>query len=119
MTSVTLAADCDPTPVNLGGSSTSCSGLSDPYYNATTPTPGGGDTGSVLISPYINPGTASTVAYNHYSWLRTMEDLFGVAWASPGLDGEGHLGYAAQPGLVPFGTDVFTDAPGHRRRSGW
>jgi Phosphoesterase family len=114
VTSVTFAADCDPTPANMGGSSSSCTGLSDPYYNATTATPGGGDTGSVLISPYIRPGTVSNVYYNHYSWLRTMEDLFGVAWSSPGLDGEGHLGYAAQPGLVPFGPDVFTNASGRR-----
>ena len=112
VTSVSLAADCDPTPANMGGSSSSCSGLTDPYYDATTPTPGGGDTGTVLISPYISPGTVSNVYYNHYSWLRTMEDLFGVASASPGLDGEGHLGYAAQPGLVPFGPDVFTNASG-------
>ena len=50
-----------------------------PLYDATDPTPGGGDTGSVLISPYITPGTVSTTYYNHYSWLRTMEDLFNVS----------------------------------------
>ncbi len=55
----------------------------DPLYDATDPTTGGGDTGSVLISPFIDPGTVSNVAYNHYSWLRTMEDLFAVAKASP------------------------------------
>ncbi len=81
----------------------------DPLYDATDPTTGGGDTGSVLISPYIRPGSVSTVYYNHYSWLRTMEDLFKVAKASPGLDHEGHIGYAAQPGLAPFGSDVFTN----------
>jgi hypothetical protein len=53
------------------------------------------------------------VSYNHYSWLRTMEDLFQVAKASPGLDGEGHIGYAAQPGLAPFGPDVFTNPAGY------
>ena len=51
--------------------------------------------------------------YNHYSWLRTIEDLFDVSRVSPGLDREGHLGYAAQPGLAPFGPDVFND-PGGR-----
>jgi len=61
----------------------------DPLYDATDATNGGGNTGSVLISPYIKPGTVSTVNYNHYSWLRTMEDLFNVAHASPGLDGQG------------------------------
>ena len=92
----------------------------DPLYNATDATNGGGDTGSVLISPYIKPGSVSTRYYNHYSWLRTMEDLFNVRRASPGLDGQGHIGYAAQPGLAPFGNDVFTnpDGPwGHARRA--
>ena len=56
----------------------------DPLFTATGETNGGGDTGSVLISPYIKPGTSSYDYYNHYSWLRTMEDLFGVASTSPG-----------------------------------
>jgi hypothetical protein len=94
--------------ITLGAESPS----SDPLYDANDPTTGGGDTGSVLISPYIRPGSVSTVYYNHYSWLRTMEDLFDVAKASPGLDGEGHIGYAAQPGLAPFGPDVFTNPQG-------
>ncbi|MBV9580660.1 MAG: phosphoesterase [Chloroflexi bacterium] len=95
----------------------------DPLYDATDPTPGGGDTGSVLIGPSIAPGTISNVKYNHYSWLRTMEDVFDVAEGndttplspgagsvSGGLDGMGHLGYAAQAGLTDFGSDVFTQA---------
>jgi hypothetical protein len=103
----------------------------DPLYDATDPTPGGGVTGSVLISPFIRPGTVSNVDYNHYSWLRTMEDVFSV-WAgrdhaplaqgagsvSGGLDGLGHLGYAAQPGLRPFGPDVFTNPFGGARPPG-
>ena len=85
----------------------------DPLFDATDATTGGGDTGSVLISPFINPGSSSSVFYNHYSWLRTMEDLFDVAPVSKGLDGGGHLGYAAQPGLAPFGRDVFNNPGGH------
>ncbi len=85
----------------------------DPLYDAKDATNGGGDTGSVLISPYIAPGSVSEVYYNHYSWLRTMEDLFNVAPASKGLDGQGHIGYAAQPGLAPFGNDVFNNPSGH------
>jgi len=84
----------------------------DPLYDATDPTTGGGDTGSVLISPYIKPGTVSNVYYNHYSWLRTMEDMFGVDTGSNGLDGLGHIGYAAQIGLRPFGKDVFNNPAG-------
>jgi hypothetical protein len=61
---------------------------------------GGGRTGAVLLSPFIKPGTVSVRDYNHYSFLRSIEDLFG-------LD---HLGYAAAPQLRPFGTDVYTAA---------
>lgn len=59
--------------------------------------PGGGRIGAVLLSRYIKPGTVSTVPYNHYSLLRTVEDLFGLQ----------HLGYAAEPDLQAFGADVF------------
>jgi phosphatidylinositol-3-phosphatase len=64
--------------------------------------PGGGRIGAVLLSPFIKPGTVTTVPYNHYSQLRTIEDLFGLE----------HLGYAAEPDLKPFGADVFTQASG-------
>ncbi len=99
--------------VTLGALSPS----TDPLFSATGATSGGGDTGSVLISPFIRPGSVSTRFYNHYSWLRTMEDLFDVRWASPGLDQRGHIGYAAQPGLAPFGRDVFNNprGPWHHR----
>jgi hypothetical protein len=59
--------------------------------------PGGGRIGALIISRYVKPGSANDTPYNHYSLLRSLEDLFG-------LD---HLGYAAQPGLKPFGEDVY------------
>jgi hypothetical protein len=85
----------------------------DPLFDSDRATTGGGDTGSVLISPFIRPGSVCTRFYNHYSWLRTMEDLFSVGRASRGIDGEGHIGYAAQPGLAPFGGDVFNSPNGN------
>jgi len=93
------------TSVNLGPETAS----SDPLFDSSDATNGGGDTGSVLISPFITPGTTSDTYYNHYSWLRTMEDVFGIT--DGGTDGHGHLGYAAQQGLRPFGDDVFNNAP--------
>ncbi len=102
-----LPATGDASTITLGAETNA----NDPLFTATGVTNGGGDTGSVLISKYIKGGTTSRVFYNHYSWLRTMEDLFGVASTSPGLDGLGHIGYAAQVGLQPFGTDVFNDVP--------
>jgi hypothetical protein len=70
-------------------------------YVAGMPGPGGGDTGAVLISPFITPGGVNVNEYNHYSMLRSLEDMFGLS----------HLGYAAQDGLQPFGADVFTASP--------
>jgi hypothetical protein len=68
---------------------------------------GGGRTGALLLSArHIRPGSVDkTHAYNHYSALRSYEDLLGLT--TGGTDGHGHLGYAAAPGLQPFGTDVF------------
>ncbi len=69
--------------------------------------PGGGRTGALLLNAkYLQPGsTDSTGSYNHYSALRSYEDLLGLT--TGGVDGQGHLGFAAAKGLLPFGTDVF------------
>jgi hypothetical protein len=127
VTSVTLSGECDP--ATSSGLASTCSGnqTPDPLFDATDATAGGGDTGSVLISPFITPGTSSTVEYNHYSWLRTVEDLFDVSNCSGtandvtlaagsvcgGLDSSGHLGYAAQVNLADFGSDVFSAPSGN------
>ncbi len=73
----------------------------------TDTAPGGGQIGALLLnSKYIEPGTTDTVgSYNHYSALRSYEDLLGLT--TGGTDGEGHLGFAAAKGLLPFGHDVF------------
>ena len=39
---------------------------------------GGGRTGTVLVSPFLAPGTTNDTGYNHYSLLRTIEDTFGL-----------------------------------------
>lgn len=72
--------------------------------NVTSPGgggPGGGRVGAVILSPFVAPGTVSDTPYNHYSLLRSIEDVFGL----------GHLGYAARSDLVAFGPDVYT-SPG-------
>jgi hypothetical protein len=59
--------------------------------------PGGGRVGTVLISKFIEPGSVNDQPYNHYDYLHTIEDLFGL----------GYLGYAARPEVRSFGADVF------------
>ena len=62
--------------------------------------PGGGRVGALVLSPLVRPGSTSRVPYNHYSLLCSLEDAFGLV----------HLGYAAQPGLACFGSDVYGSA---------
>lgn len=81
--------------------STACCG-EQPLPGARRPAgvlgPGGGRIGAVLVSRYIKPGTVSATPYNHYSLLRSVEDIFGLE----------HLGYAAEADLRSLGADVFT-----------
>ena len=51
----------------------------------------------MLISQRIQPGSTNKNAYNHYSLLRSLENVFGLS----------HLGYANQTGLKAFGRDVY------------
>ena len=87
-----------------GSDSAACcgeaSGFSSDHPNVLDPGkngPGGGRIGAILLSPLIKPGTVSTVDYNHYSLLRSIEDIFALP----------HLGDAAMPQVTSFGPDVF------------
>ena len=77
-------------------------GFTDPSHpNVNEPGlygPGGGRVGAVALSPFIRPGTTSGVDYNHYSLLKTVEEIFGLPL----------LGDARQPQVRAFGPDVFT-----------
>jgi len=59
----------------------------------------GGKIATLVLSPAVtNPGSHSTVPYNHYSVLRTEEDLFGLPC----------LGHACDASVQPFGPDVWS-----------
>ncbi|MHB8593129.1 MAG: alkaline phosphatase family protein [Acidimicrobiales bacterium] len=85
------AACCGEPPIDPDGSF--------PGGYGPVPGLGGGQIGAVLLSPFITPGSVTLDAYNHYSLLRTVEDIFGL----------GHLGEANLPGVTSFGSDVFTN----------
>ena len=61
---------------------------------------GGDRTGAVLLSPFLDPGTVSFTPFNHYSLLKTLEDIY---------DTDSYLGYAGAPGLVGFFGCVTSD----------
>lgn len=69
-------------------------------YDLTFQDFGGDRVGAVMLSPFIKAGTVTNTPYNHYSLLKSMEDIFQVG---------SHLGYANDPALVTFGSDVFTN----------
>jgi phosphatidylinositol-3-phosphatase len=71
-----------------------------PTVSLTFQSYGGDRTGAVLLSPFLEPGTISYTPFNHYSMLKTFEDVF---------DTEGYLGYAGAPGLVGFFGCVTSD----------
>ncbi|MEA2458416.1 MAG: hypothetical protein QOC95_1388 [Thermoleophilaceae bacterium] len=77
-------------------------GPNTPNNGGPEPGNGGGRVGAVLISPYVKQGSVNATPYNHYSLLRSTEDMFGLS----------HLAYAAQDGLKPFGDDVFNAPDG-------
>ncbi|WP_246839849.1 alkaline phosphatase family protein [Pseudarthrobacter sp. NIBRBAC000502771] len=57
----------------------------------------GGKVGALVLSPFSTAGTSSDQAYNHYSLLATIEDLFHLP----------RLGLAGDPGVKTFGHDAF------------
>jgi phosphatidylinositol-3-phosphatase len=66
------------------------------------PSGGGGRVGMLLLSPYVAPGTIDeTTYYNHFSFLRSVEELLG----------QEPLGYAAEPVLAGFDSTVFDASP--------
>lgn len=57
---------------------------------------GGDRTGALLLSPFVKAASSSKISYNHYSLLRTIEDIFGL---------HEHLGYAADDPSIGYHLD--------------
>jgi phosphatidylinositol-3-phosphatase len=79
-----------------GSPASGSSGSESSTADATQP--GGGKVGLLLISKYVKPNSFNaTGEYNHFSLLRSIENLFGLQ----------PLGYGAEPGLLAFDSSVF------------
>lgn len=58
---------------------------SDPSYSANQPGENGNGALAIAVGAGITPGSTNNTSYDHYSLLRTIEDIFGL----------GHLGASA------------------------
>jgi phosphatidylinositol-3-phosphatase len=68
------------------------------------PPAGGGRVGALLLSRFVAPGGESTSPYNHYSLLRTVEDIFGVP----------HLANAGEAGVESFSGTILKGVFAHK-----
>ena len=99
-----ITVDEAPSSGEFADSSSCCGQPQFPNLPASTSAlgpPGGGQVGALLLSPYIAKAGVSQEPYNHFSLLRTIEDLFGLA----------HLGYAGLSKVNSFEPSIFSAGP--------
>ena len=99
-----ITVDEAPSSGEFADSSSCCDQPQFPNLPASTSAlgpEGGGQVGALLLSPYIAKAGVSQEPYNHFSLLRTTEDLFGLK----------HLGYAALPKVSSFEPSIFSAHP--------
>jgi phosphatidylinositol-3-phosphatase len=86
----------------IGADSSSCCGQPQfpnlPASSSGLAPEGGGQVGALLLSPFVKGGGVSQEPYNHFSLLRTIEDIFGLS----------HLGYAGLPKATSFEASIFS-----------
>ena len=96
LTSTTTTATTTPTGATTTASTTP---TATTITTGTSATPlGGGQVGAIVISRYVKPGSQdASDTFNHFSLLKTIEDLFSVP----------KLGYAKDASLPEFDTAIF------------
>jgi phosphatidylinositol-3-phosphatase len=98
-------ACCNEQPGPNLGSFPQSSPIPGTNFTLVTNGYGGDQTGAVLLSPFLKPGTVSNTFFNHYSLLKTIEDIFDI---------REHLAYAGQQGLLGFFDCVRSDVATRR-----
>ena len=99
-----ITVDEAPSSGEFADSSSCCGQPRFPNLPASTSAlglEGGGQVGALLLSPYIAKAGVSQEPYNHFSLLRTIEDLFGLT----------HLGYAGRSKVSSFEPSIFSAHP--------
>ncbi|HEY6758270.1 MAG TPA: alkaline phosphatase family protein [Baekduia sp.] len=96
-TTASPATTSAPATTTSPASTTAPAGTLPPADDGTS-SPGGGRVGLLLLSSAVKAGSVDrTDSYNHFSLLRSIEDLFG-------LD---HLGYAGDAAMPSFDKAVY------------
>jgi hypothetical protein len=96
-----ITVDEAPSSGEFADSSSCCGQPQFPNLPASTTglSPrGGGTVGALLLSPFVKGATTNQEPYNHFSLLRTIEDLFGLK----------HLGYAGLSKVSSFQASIFS-----------
>jgi hypothetical protein len=93
---IVITTDEAPSTGEYADSSSCCGQPTYPNLTTTGLRQGGGGVGALLLSPLIKGGTTASERYNHYSLLKTVEDIFGLS----------HLGYAALPAVNSFAASL-------------
>jgi hypothetical protein len=101
-----ITTDEAPSSGEFADSSSCCGQPRFPNLSATagaaTLAPeGGGQVGALLLSPYVKGGVLNQEPYDHFSLLRTVEDIFGVK----------PLGYAAGAHVGSLEPSLFLAKP--------
>jgi hypothetical protein len=102
----TTAPTTTVAPTTTGsGTTTATTTTATTTTSTTTPlpgtNPGGGQVGLLLISRYVTPNSVDAVStFNHFSLLKSIEDLFGLR----------PLGYARDSALPVFDAAIFKAA---------
>jgi phosphatidylinositol-3-phosphatase len=112
-----LVVTFDEADTSSGDTASAASCCHEPYAADGQPPggygPGGGQVGAVVLSPFVAPNTKTTNEYNHYSLLRTVEDVLHLGGGDDKPAAKGHVGLAADyfSGYTQasFGDDVFTN----------
>ncbi len=105
---IIITVDEAPSSGAFADSSSCCGQPQFPNLPAATgtvtglPSKGGGEVGALLISPYVKANSTNQEQYNHFSLLRTIEDLYKLK----------HLGYAGSSGVSSFAPSVFSVSGG-------
>jgi phosphatidylinositol-3-phosphatase len=112
-TAAPAATSVLPATTAAPGSTTAPASTTDPASTGTpasttvpgvtddSGSPGGGKVGMLVVSDAVKAGSTDVIdSFNHFAFLKSVEDLFG-------LD---HLGYANDPAMPAFGKAVYTNS---------